>query len=125
LPLHDEELTERIIGAAIEVHRHLGPGLLESAYRRCLAHELKIRELRVASEVTLDLVYKGLTIPASYRLDLLVEDRVIVEVKAIARELPLHRAQLLTYLRLSERRVGLLFNFNTALLKEGIVRVIL
>jgi len=125
MPLHDEELTEVIIGAAIEVHRHLGPGLLESAYRRCLVHELRLRDVPVASEVSLDLEFKGLLVPASYRLDLLVDNRVIVEVKAVDKTTPIHEAQLLTYLRLSGRKAGLLLNFNVKLLKEGITRRVL
>lgn len=125
MPLHDEALTEVIIGAAIEVHRHLGPGLLESAYRRCLVHELRLREVPVASEVSLDLEYKGLLVPASYRLDLLVADRVIVEVKAVDKTTPIHEAQWLTYLRLSGRKAGLLLNFKVKLLKDGITRRVL
>ncbi len=125
MALHHEELTEVIIGAAIEVHRHLGPGLLESAYRRCLVHELCLREVMVVPEVLLDLQYKGLTIPASYRLDLLVADRVVVELKAVDSVLPIHKAQLMTYLRLSGRKVGLLLNFKVKLIRDGIHRVVL
>lgn len=125
MELHEQDITEAIIGAAIEVHRHLGPGLLESAYRRCLVHELRLRDVPVASEVSLDLEYKGLLVPASYRIDLLVADRVIVEVKAVDHVTPLHEAQLLTYLRLSGRRSGLLLNFKVKLLKDGITRRVL
>ena len=125
MTLHHEALTEAIIGAAIEVHRHLGPGLLESAYRRCLIHELRLREVVVVPEVVLDLEYKGLTIPASYRIDLLVADRVVVELKAVDRVLPIHKAQLMTYLRLSGRKVGLLLNFKVKLIRDGIHRVVL
>lgn len=125
MALHDEELTEVIIGAAIEVHRHLGPGLLESAYRRCLVHELRLRDVPVMSEVSIDLEYKGLLVPASYRLDLLVADKVIVEVKAVDKVTPIHEAQLLTYLRLSSRKAGLLLNFKVKLLKDGITRRVL
>ena len=125
LALHHEELTEAIIGAAIEVHRHLGPGLLESAYRQCLLHELRLREVAVVPEVSLDLEYKGLTIPASYRLDLLVADRVVVELKAVDQVIPIHTAQLMTYLRLSGRKVGLLLNFKVELMKDGIHRRVL
>ena len=114
MALHDEDITEAVIGAAIEVHRHLGPGLLESAYRRCLVHELRLREVAVASEVSIDLEYKGLLVPASYRIDLLVADRVIVEIKAVDPITPLHEAQLLTYLRLSGRKSGLLLNFKSS-----------
>lgn len=125
MPLHDEALTEIIIGAAIEVHRHLGPGLLESAYQRCLVHELRLRDVSVASEVSLDLEYKGLLVPASYRIDLLVADRVIVEIKAVDTVTPIHEAQLLTYLRLAGRKAGLLLNFKVKLLKDGIMRRVL
>ena len=125
MELHEQDITEAIIGVAIEVHRHLGPGLLESAYRRCLVHELRLRDVPVASEVSLDLEYKGLLVPASYRIDLLVADRVIVEVKAVDHVTPLHEAQLLTYLRLSGRRSGLLLNFKVKLLKDGITRRVL
>jgi len=120
--LHDEDITDAIIGAAIEVHRHLGPGSLESAYRRCMVHELRLREVVVASEVSIDLEYKGLLVPASYRLDLLVADRVVVEIKAVDRVTPIHEAQLLTYLRLSGRNSGLLLNFKVKLLRDGITR---
>jgi GxxExxY protein len=123
--LHDEDITDAIIGAAIEVHRHLGPGLLESAYRRCMVHELRLREVVVASEVSIDLEYKGLLVPASYRLDLLVADRVVVEIKAVDRVTPIHEAQLLTYLRLSGRKSGLLLNFKVKLLRDGITRRVL
>jgi GxxExxY protein len=122
MALHDEDITEIIIGASIEVHRHLGPGLLESAYRRCLVHELRLRGVAVASEVSIDLEYKGLLVPASYRIDLLVADRVIVEVKAVDQVTAIHEAQLLTYLRLSNRKAGLLLNFKVKLLKDGITR---
>lgn len=123
--MHQEDLTDVIIGSAIEVHRHLGPGLLESAYRRCLAHEIGLRGVTVASEVALDLEYKGLVVPGSYRLDLLVADRVIVEVKAVDQVTAIHSAQLLTYLRLSGRKVGLLLNFKVKLLKDGLTRLVL
>lgn len=125
MALHDEDLTEMIIGAAIEVHRHLGPGLLESAYRRCLVHEIGLRGVPVASEVPVDLQYKGLLVPVSYRMDLLVADRVIVEIKAVDQVMPIHEAQLLTYLRLSGRKTGLLFNFKVKVLKDGITRRVL
>jgi GxxExxY protein len=120
--LEDEAVTNVIIGSAIEVHRHLGPGLLESAYRRCLVHELLLRDMQVASEVSLDVVYKGLVVPGSYRMDLLVADRVVVEIKAVDQTTPLHEAQLLTYLRLSGCRAGLLLNFKVNRLKDGITR---
>ena len=118
---HDDPLTERIIGCAIEVHRVLGPGLLESTYVEALAIELVEARLRVARQVAVPLVYKGRDL-GDYRLDLLVEDAVVVEVKAVERFDPVHEAQLLTYLRLSGRRVGLLINFNQRLLRNGIKR---
>ena len=121
-----EETTRAILGAAIEVHRHLGPGLLESTYRRCLIHELTLRELPVSSEVDLDLDYKGLHLKSAYRLDLLVADAVIIEIKAVESLSSIHRAQLVTYLRLAKRRVGLLLNFNVErLTRDGLVRVVL
>ncbi|MCB9665856.1 MAG: GxxExxY protein [Alphaproteobacteria bacterium] len=119
------EITRAVIGAAIEVHRQLGPGMLERAYQRCLAFELRERGLAVQTEVPLDVVYKGLAIPGSYRLDLLVEDRVVVEVKACDPLPPLAQAQLLTYLRFSGRSVGLLLNFHVERLKDGIHRLVL
>lgn len=118
-----EAATEQIIGGAIEVHRALGPGLLESAYRRCLMQELKLREVTVEAEVAVPLVYKGLALDCGYRLDLIVNDEVIVEVKCVAALLPIHTAQLLTYLRLTGKRVGLLINFNVPVLKDGLRRI--
>lgn len=120
-----DSTTSTVIGAAIEVHRHLGPGLLESAYQRCLAHELRLRGVDVVTEMALDLDYKGLLVRGGYRVDLLVDDCVVVEVKAIDHVLPIHEAQLLTYLRLSRRRTGLLLNFKVPMLKEGILRRVL
>ena len=117
-----ESVTEAIIGAAIEVHRHLGPGLLESAYERCLRHELAQRGLSFEYQVKLPVRYKGLELDSGYRMDLVVEGVVVVEVKAIEAVLPVHEAQLMTYLRLSGKRVGLLINFNVPTLKEGILR---
>ena len=117
------DLTDHIISAAVEVHRALGPGLLESAYSRCLETELMLRGLPVATEVSIPLEYKGVRIDACYRLDLLVRDEVIVEVKSIARIEAIHLAQMLTYLRLAGKKVGLLLNFNVPVLKDGIRRV--
>ena len=118
------EVTEQVIGAAIEVHRHLGPGLLESAYEEALALELDLRGLPYARQVPVPLAYKGREI-GEYRLDLLVADSVVVEVKSVERQDPVFTAQLLTYLRLAGKRVGLLINFNTHLLKQGVKRLIL
>lgn len=103
----------------------MGPGLLESVYRDCLAHELSSLGLSVTTEVSLDLVYKDLLLPDSYRIDLLVEDRVVIEIKAVDRVLPVHEAQLLTYLKLSGLKTGLLLNFKVKMLKDGILRRVL
>ncbi len=118
-------ITAQIIGAAIEVHRTLGPGLLESAYEACLCVELSERGLRVERQVALPLHYRGKRLDVGYRLDLVVEDEVVVEIKAIDALLAIHDAQLLTYLRLSGKRVGLLLNFNVPVLKDGIRRRVL
>lgn len=118
------QITEGIIGAAIEVHRDLGPGLLESAYETCLAFELVERGLKVEQQKPLPVVYREVKLDCGYRLDLLVEEAVIVEVKAVDRLAPIHKAQLLSYLRLSGCKVGLLINFNVKVLKDGIRRVV-
>ncbi|MDR2614546.1 MAG: GxxExxY protein [Candidatus Accumulibacter sp.] len=118
-----DSLTEQIIGAAIEVHRALGPGLLESIYEECLCVEFALCELHFSSQVELPVEYKGLHLDAAYRLDLVVEDEVVVELKAVERLLPLHEAQLLTYLRLGGFSTGLLLNFNVPVLKDGIRRM--
>ena len=123
--LEHEKLTEEIIGAAIEVHRHLGPGLLESAYQKCMVRELALRELDVEHEVPLPIEYKGITVEPAFRMDLVVNDLVVVELKAVDKLLPIHEAQLLTYLKLSGRKVGLLFNFHVPVLKDGIIRRVL
>jgi len=123
--LLEEELTNEIIGAAIEVHQALGPGLLESAYEECLCHELSLRRIPFQRQVDLPVEYKGIKLDCSYRMDLIVKDVVVVEVKAVQHLLPVHEAQLLTYLRLSARRVGLILNFNVNRLRAGIMRKIL
>ena len=123
--LIDQELTRQIIGAAIEVHRHLGPGLLESVYEACLVHELAERGLVVDRQVELPVRYKNASIDCDYRVDLIINDQVVVELKAVATVHPIHEAQLITYLRLSGKRVGLLINFNVQLLKDGITRRVL
>jgi GxxExxY protein len=117
--------TAAIIGAAIEVHRQLGPGLLESAYEQCLCHELHLRGLPFTCQVDLPVSYKGLQLDCGYKIDLIVNNEVIVELKAIERILPVHEAQLLTYLKLSGKKVGLLINFNSPLLTQGIIRRVL
>lgn len=116
------EISEKIIGAAIQVHSTLGPGLLEGAYEACLKYELEKQGLKVLSQVGLPVFYDGMKIDLGYRLDLLVEDAVIVELKAVNKITPVHEAQLLSYLKLSEKRLGLLINFNVILLKDGITR---
>ena len=115
-------VTDGVIGAAIEVHRALGPGLLESAYSECLAHELTLREIPFAREVPLPVEYKGVKLSVGYRLDFVVAGLVVVEIKALDAFEPVHEAQLITYLKLSGNRVGLLLNFKVARLKEGILR---
>ncbi|MFZ0761525.1 MAG: GxxExxY protein [Candidatus Sulfotelmatobacter sp.] len=117
--------TASIIGAAIEVHRQLGPGLLESAYEQCLCHELRLRGLPFRCQVDLPVSYKGLQLDCGYKIDLVVNEEVIVELKAVEKILPVHEAQLLTYLKLSGKKVGLLINFNSSLLTQGIIRRVL
>ena len=117
-------LTERIIGAAIEVHRHLGPGLLESIYEECLCYELSQAGLRYQRQVHLPIDYKGIKLDAAYKVDLVVEDSVVVEIKATEGTAPVHCAQLLTYLRASNKQVGLLINFNVPVLKNGLKRIV-
>jgi len=119
-----DKITREIIGAAITVHRALGPGLLESAYEACLAFELRERRLEVMEQRPLPVVYRAVKLDCGYRLDLLVEDCVIVEVKAVEALLPIHQAQLLSYLRLANLSTGLLLNFNVRILKQGVKRVV-
>ena len=118
------EITGTIIDGAMKVHSALGPGLLESAYEACLVHELSKRGLKVQSQVGLPVSYDGVEIDVGYRIDVLVEDVVIVELKAVSAVAPIHEAQLLSYLRLSGKRVGLLINFNVLRLKDGIKRMV-
>ena len=122
---HVNVLTKEIIGAAIEVHRNLGPGLLESAYQQCLARELQIKDIPYRYEWPFPLEYKGLRLKCGYRVDLLVADAVVVETKSIEAIAPVHEAQLLTYMRLGGWKVGLLINFNVLVLKNGIRRKVL
>ena len=117
-------ITEKIIGAAIDVHQALGPGLLESAYEACLFFELSDRGLKVEQQKPLPIIYREVRSDCAYRLDLLVEDEVIVEIKSVERILPIHEAQLISYLKLSNLSVGLLINFNEKMLKHGIRRLV-
>lgn len=118
------QLSQRIIGAAIEVHRHLGPGLLESTYERCLVFELRQAGIAVEPQLPLPIIYKGIQLEEAYRLDLLVEKTIIVELKAVDRLERIHEAQLLTYLRLTDLWLGLLINFHTVVLKDGLKRLV-
>jgi len=120
-----DQITEQIIGAAIEVHRALGPGLLESAYEECICHELSLRDIQFKRQIPLPVEYKGIKLDCGYRLDLLAVDTVVVEIKAVDTLLPIYEAQLLTYLKLGNWRVGLLINFNETVLKHGIKRMVL
>jgi GxxExxY protein len=121
-----EELAEAVIGAAIEVHGALGPGLLESAYEECLCHELHLRGIAFAREVSLPVQYKGVRLDCGYRLDLIVESVLILEIKCVEHVLPVHEAQILTYMRMTGKRVGLILNFSVAVLtRGGIVRKVL
>ena len=122
--LYEAKLTREIIGAAIEVHRELGPGLLESSYEMCLARELELRGISFEFQKPLPLKYKGIKLNCGYRLDLLVASAVIVEVKSVAALAPIHEAQLLTYLKLTGVKVGLLMNFNVVVLKDGLRRLV-
>lgn len=117
-------ISGQIVDSAMKVHTALGPGLLESAYEACLKHELQNRGHSVKSQLTLPINYDGVRLDAGYRIDLLVDDAVIVELKAVSGLLPIHRAQLISYLKLSGKKLGLLINFNVARLKEGITRVV-
>lgn len=116
-------LTSEIIAAAIEVHRRLGPGLLESAYETCLVYELRKRGLKAVSQMALPVIYDEVKLDVGYRIDILVEDAVIIELKAVEKVIPLHEAQLISYLKLSGKKVGLLLNFNVTRLKDGITRL--
>jgi GxxExxY protein len=117
------QITEKIIGCAIEVHRALGPGLLESAYEECLCFEFSQNDLKFERQVSLPVVYKGVKLDCGYRMDLVVENLVIVEIKAIAHILPVHEAQVLSYLKLHNKPLGLLLNFHVSVLKNGIKRI--
>jgi GxxExxY protein len=119
-----DRLTDSIIGAAISVHRELGPGLLESAYEACLAYELKQRNLQVDSQKPLPIIYRGVSLDCGYRLDLLIEDKVILELKTVERLHAIHEAQLLSYLKIARKNVGLLINFRSLRVTDGIKRIV-
>ena len=121
--MNSNELSSKIIGAAIEVHKALGPGLLESAYEACLCHELSLKRFSFERQKLLPIEYKGKQLDCGYRLDVVVEEAIIVELKSCERIEPIHKAQLLTYLKLSGLHLGLLLNFNTLVMRDGIVRV--
>ena len=123
--LFEREITEKIIESAIEIHRHLRPGLLESAYEECLCFELNLHGLSFERQKPLPLKYKSIELDYGYRIDILVEDKVIVELKCVEKINPIHEAQLLTYLRLSNKKVGLILNFYVSLMKDGIRRLVL
>ena len=122
--LYQEQLTGQIIGAAIEVHKQLGPGLLESTYQACLCHELELRGISFECQKPLPLEYKGIKLECGYRIDLLVAGLVIVEIKSVEALAPIHEAQLLTYLKLTGVKVGFLINFNVVVLKDGLRRLV-
>ena len=122
--IYEEELTNQIISCAIEVHRILGPGLLESNYEECLCHEMSLKKLPFEKQKPLPISYKGLKLSCGYRMDIVVAKKVILEIKAIEVVTEIHKAQLLTYLKLSNLRVGLLLNFSVQLLKNGLVRLV-
>lgn len=125
MPLLEKELTDKIIGAAIEVHKVLGPGILESAYQVCMERESKLRNITFERQVDLLLNYKGINLNAGYVIDLIYDKRVIVELKAVEKVIPVHEAQLLTYMKLTGIHVGVLINFNVPVLKDGIYRRVL
>jgi len=118
------ELSSKIIGAAIEVHKAIGPGLLESTYEECICHELNLRSLSLERQKSLAVQYKGLKLDCGYRLDVVVENSIILELKSCERIEPIHRAQLLTYLKLSGLNLGLILNFNVTVMRDGIVRIV-
>ena len=118
------QLSSKVVGAAIEVHKELGPGLLESTYEECLCHELGIRGLRFDRQVILPIKYKGQELDCGYRIDVFVEQSIILELKAVDTVLPIHKAQLLTYLKLSNIQLGLMLNFNVPLMRDGIHRMV-
>ncbi len=120
----ENEITSLVIGAAIEVHNELGPGLLESVYEECLHYEIKELGLKVNRQVALPVHYKGIDLNAGFRLDLIIEDKVILELKSVSELHPIHTAQMMTYLRLTNKKLGLIINFNETLIKKGIKRIV-
>ena len=120
-----DPLSKRVIGCCIEVHRYLGPGLLESAYATCLAHELYLQNIKFQKELSLPIKYKEVNLDCGYRMDFLIEEELILELKSVEKLLPIHEAQLLSYMKLSEKHTGLLINFNERLLRDGIKRMVL
>jgi GxxExxY protein len=122
--LKGNQLTSEIISSAIEVHRNLAPGLLESTYEECMAYELQERKLKVERQLELPIIYKGNQLKQGYRIDLLVDNQVVIELKSVNKIEPIHDAQLLTYLKLANKRYGLLLNFNVPIMKQGIKRLL-
>ena len=120
-----DELSNRVIGCALEVHRNLGPGLLESTYEQCLAYEMKLAGMAFKLQYPLPVEYKGIKLDCGYRIDLLVDNSIIIELKSVDKILPIHQAQLLTYMKLADISIGLLINFNVKYLKDGIKRMVL
>ena len=123
--MKQSDLSRKVFGCGIEVHRELGPGLLESTYQRCLAHELGLAGISFKVEHPQPVIYKGLELECGYRIDLLIENQIVVELKAVTELLPIHEAQLITYLKLSNVRQGLLMNFNVPMLKAGLKSILL
>ena len=124
IPSHTEEIVKEILDAAFQVHTTLGPGLLESVYETCMVHELNLRKIEVKTQLSLPAIYKGISVESGFRLDMLVDDCVIVEIKSSEGINPVHYSQLLTYLKLTNKRLGLLLNFNVVHLRDGIKRII-
>lgn len=122
--MDENEISSQVIGAALEVHRYLGPGLLESVYQQCMVRELQLRAIDVDTELGLKGEYKGLSFDIDYRIDMLVAGKVVVELKVVEALLPVHKAQLLSYMKLSNKKLGLLINFNEAVVKDGVKRIV-
>jgi GxxExxY protein len=122
--MDENEISRCVIGAVIEVHKHLGPGLLESVYQQCMVRELQLQAINVDTELMLKGEYKGLNFDIDYRMDMLVANKIVVELKVVEAPLPVNKAQLLSYMRLSEIKLGLLINFNEAVVRDGIKRIV-